>query len=578
MDIKEKLKILPKQPGCYLMKDINNKVIYVGKAKNLFNRVRSYFIGSHNAKTTLLVQNINDFEFVVTSSELESLILEINLIKKYDPKYNIKLTDDKTYPYITITDEKYPKVITTRRKIKGKVYGPYPNVLACRETVDLINKVYPFRKCNKLPNKVCLYYHLNQCLAPCVNKDIDYNPYIKKTRSFLNGNNKEIIKDLEEKMNYYSDKLEYERAIEYRNLINSINQTTEKQKIILTDLQNRDIIGYYYDNDDVSIQIFFMRKGKIIQTHKDIISYVDNPIDNIINYISQFYLSENHYIPKEILIRNLDLSNLEEVIKTKFITPLKGEKKKLLDLAFENAKIELESNKELTRNKLEKQVSQVDSLKSLLKLDYLRRIECFDNSHIFGSNPVSAMVVYIDGKPSKNDYRKYVLKTITKPDDYKAMEEVIYRRYYKVLIDNLERPDLIIIDGGLGQVNVCLKVLNDFNLKIPVIGLKKDNHHKTHSIIYNNKELPLSNKMPYYKLLLDIQEEVHRFAITFHRKTRSKLMYESVLDDIKGIGKKRKTLILKTFKNIDEIKNATYDDYKKIGINKDLVDEIKNKF
>lgn len=579
MDIKEKLKIVPNLPGCYLMKDKFNNIIYVGKAKNLSNRLKSYFTGSHNLKTTLLVSNIFDFEFVVTKTELESLILELNLIKEHDPKYNIKLTDDKTYPFIEITNELYPKVTIVRKKKtkNAKMFGPYPNVLAARNTVKLINRIYPFRKCYKLPKKTCLYYHLNQCLAPCVFKDVDYSNYIKKVTKFLNGNNSEILEDLKKEMEVHSNNLEYEKAIEIRDIINSINQTTEKQNIILNDIINRDIIGFYYDQDDISIQIFFMRHGSIVQTHKEIIGYISDPISEISNYISMFYLNQNNIIPKEVFTKDLDNEILSKLINTKFITPKIGDKKKLLDLAFDNAKIELETNKELYRNKLEKIISGVDSLKELLNLEDLRRIECFDNSHIFGANNVSAMICYINGRPSKKDYRKYIIKSVENIDDYKSFEEVIYRRYYKVLLENLELPNLIIIDGGLGQVNVALKIINSLNLNIPIIGLKKNNKHQTYSIIYNNNEIVLSSKMPYYKLLLEIQEEVHRFAISFHRNKRGNEFLKSVLDDIEGIGSKRKLLLLKTFKTLDNMKNASFEEYYKIGFKDELIIKIKEK-
>ncbi len=576
--LKEKLKIIPEEPGCYLMKDIDGKIIYVGKAKNLKRRVNSYFIGSHNSKTTSLVSNICDFEFIITSSELESLILEMNLIKKHTPKYNIKLMDDKTYPYIAITDELNPKLVVTRKKTGKYIYGPYPDTKAARSTIDLLNKLYPLRKCHTIPKKECLYYHLNQCLAPCINKNkINYNEYIYKINKFLKGDTKEVLDDLENKMYEKSSELKFEEANEFKNMILSINKTVEKQKISQNDKVDRDILGFYYDQDDISIQIFFVRNGSINLTHKDVISYVNDPIDAVFNYIIQIY--KDDYIfkrPNELVVDHMDNDLLKNILNINVFTPKKGDKKKLLDLAFLNAKTNLEQKRELIRNKEEKNKSQLESLEEVLNKKNIKRIEAFDNSNIFGTNAVSGMVVYKDGKKSYKDYRKFIIKSVNGPDDYKSMEEVIYRRYYRVLMENLEKPDLIIIDGGIGQVNAAKKVLDELYLDILIIGLKKNDFHKTETIVLSNGiEIPLSSKMPCYTLLANIQEEVHRYAISFHRSKRDKTIYSSIFDDIKGIGPKRKNMILKKFKSLEEIKNASYEDFKEINISLDLFNKIK---
>ncbi len=577
-NIKEKLKLLPEKPGCYLMKNSDGVIIYVGKAKILKNRVKSYFTGSHNAKTTLLVSEIDDFEYIITSNELESLVLEINLIKKYDPKYNIKLTDDKSYPYILLTHDKHPRLLVVRNnKIKGNMFGPYPNVKDARNTIDLLNKLYPLRKCNNIPKKECLYYHLNQCLAPCINdvKTEEYSDYLKKITRFLKGDTSEALNALKVKMNEYSESLRFEEAKECLDLINSINTTVEKQKIILNDNVDRDIFGYSCDDLDLSIYVLFMRGGKIVGNHRIILNIISTPLETFNEYLINFY--EVNPKPKEILIPyDEDDSIMEEFLKVNIVTPKIGEKKNLVLMAVNNAKEALDNSRELLMNKKSVKVDALNELKDLLGIKYPRRIEAFDNSNIMGTNPVSAMVCYIDGEKSPKDYRKYKVKTVSGMDDYATTKEIIYRRYFRLLMEDGQMPDLIIMDGGLGHLNAVLEIINSLNLSINVIGLRKDNNHKTEAIIYNNQEYEIKSRRNLYQLLFNIQEEVHRFAITFHKSVRSKGMMASKLDNIRGLGPKRKEKLLKEFKTIVNISNASLEDFKKLGL-ESIYEEVMNK-
>ena len=575
--IRNKLKLLPEKPGCYLMKNSNGIIIYVGKAKVLKNRVKSYFTGSHNAKTTLLVSEIADFEFIMTNSNLEAYLLEINLIKEHRPKYNISLMDDKTYPYILLTKEDNPRLLVVRNtKIKGELFGPFPNVKAARDTVNLLNSLYPFRKCNKIPKKECLYYHINNCLAPCVLnvKKEDYDEYIKKTRSFLKGDTQFALTELKQKMDEYSKNLEFEKALECRDLINSINETTEKQKISLNDFIDRDVFNYYYDDKNICIYTLFMRNGRIVQNECIIYELIDEPEDMFINYLIEFY--DKSLKPKEIMLPN-EIEDLESLLEIKIVVPKIGEKKQIMDMAYTNAKNTLLTKDELYKSKLEANINALNELAILLNIEYPRRIEMFDNSNTFGSYAVSGMVVYIDGKKEPNEYRKYKVN-LEGIDDYATTREIIYRRYYRVLMENLERPNLIIMDGGKGHLDAVLSVVNDLNLNIPVIGLKKNRHHKTDRIIYNDKEYPISGRL--YQLLSNMQEEVHRFAITYHRSKRDKGMFESKLDNIKGLGEKSINRLFEEFKTIENIRNASIEDFEKIGLKRfynDVIDALKNK-
>ncbi|MGM0967907.1 MAG: excinuclease ABC subunit UvrC [Bacillota bacterium] len=574
--IKEKLSVLPDQPGCYLMKDRQNTVIYVGKAKVLKNRVRSYFTGSHDAKTQRLVSEIEDFEYIVTSSNIEALILELNLIKKYDPKYNVMLKDDKTYPFIKITNERHPKLIVTRhvKKDKGKYFGPYPNVQAARETKKLLDRLYPLRKCATLPDRVCLYYHLGQCLAPCVydiseetNKQL-----VDEIIRFLNGGHQQIKKELTEKMQEAAEQLEFERAKELRDQIAYIDSTMEKQKMTMSDLSDRDVFAYAYDKGWMCVQVFFIRQGKLIERDVSLFPMYQDPEEEFLTFMGQFYAKNNHFLPKEILVPDsVDQEMIEQLLETNVHQPKKGKKKDLLLLAHQNAKIALKEKFSLIERDEERSIGAVKQLGDALNIYMPYRIEAFDNSNIQGADPVSAMVVFQDGKPYKKEYRKYKIKTVTGPDDYASMREVIRRRYTRVLKDELPLPDLILIDGGKGQINAAIDVLeNELNLSVPVAGLVKDEKHRTSNLMMGDtlEIVALERNSQAFYLLQRIQDEVHRFAISFHRQLRGKNAFQSILDDVPGIGEKRKKQLLKHFGSVKKMKEASIQDFQDSGIPK----------
>ncbi|MGM5472360.1 excinuclease ABC subunit UvrC [Bacillus pumilus] len=578
--IKEKLSVLPDQPGCYLMKDRQNTVIYVGKAKVLKNRVRSYFTGSHDAKTQRLVSEIEDFEYIVTSSNIEALILELNLIKKYDPKYNVMLKDDKTYPFIKITNERHPKLIVTRhvKKDKGKYFGPYPNVQAARETKKLLDRLYPLRKCATLPDRVCLYYHLGQCLAPCVydiseetNKQL-----VDEIIRFLNGGHQQIKKELTEKMQEAAEQLEFERAKELRDQIAYIDSTMEKQKMTMSDLSDRDVFAYAYDKGWMCVQVFFIRQGKLIERDVSLFPMYQDPEEEFLTFMGQFYAKNNHFLPKEILVPDsVDQEMIEQLLETNVHQPKKGKKKDLLLLAHQNAKIALKEKFSLIERDEERSIGAVKQLGDALNIYMPYRIEAFDNSNIQGADPVSAMVVFQDGKPYKKEYRKYKIKTVTGPDDYASMREVIRRRYTRVLKDELPLPDLILIDGGKGQINAAIDVLeNELNLSVPVAGLVKDEKHRTSNLMMGDtlEIVALERNSQAFYLLQRIQDEVHRFAISFHRQLRGKNAFQSILDDVPGIGEKRKKQLLKHFGSVKKMKEATIEDFQEAGIPKQTAD------
>ncbi|MCM3027392.1 excinuclease ABC subunit UvrC [Bacillus safensis] len=574
--IKEKLSVLPDQPGCYLMKDRQNTIIYVGKAKVLKNRVRSYFTGSHDAKTQRLVSEIEDFEYIVTSSNIEALILELNLIKKYDPKYNVMLKDDKTYPFIKITNERHPKLIVTRnvKKDKGKYFGPYPNVQAARETKKLLDRLYPLRKCATLPDRVCLYYHLGQCLAPCVydiseetNKQL-----VDEITRFLNGGHQQIKKELTEKMQEAAENLEFERAKELRDQIAYIDSTMEKQKMTMSDLSDRDVFAYAYDKGWMCVQVFFIRQGKLIERDVSLFPMYQDPEEEFLTFMGQFYEKNNHFLPKEILVPDsVDQEMIEQLLETNVHQPKKGKKKDLLLLAHQNAKIALKEKFSLIERDEERTIGAVKQLGDALNIYIPYRIEAFDNSNIQGADPVSAMVVFQDGKPYKKEYRKYKIKTVSGPDDYASMREVIRRRYTRVLKDELPLPDLILIDGGKGQINAAIDVLeNELNLSVPVAGLVKDEKHRTSNLMMGDtlEIVALERNSQAFYLLQRIQDEVHRFAISFHRQLRGKNAFQSILDDVPGIGEKRKKQLLKHFGSVKKMKEASLQDFQEAGIPK----------
>lgn len=580
--IKNKLMILPDQPGCYLMKDRQGTIIYVGKAKVLKNRVRSYFTGSHDGKTLRLVNEIEDFEYIITSSNIEALILEINLIKKHDPKYNIMLKDDKSYPFIKLTAEKHPRLITTRnvKKDKGKYFGPYPNVQAANETKKLLDRIYPLRKCNVLPDRVCLYYHLGQCLAPCVNEvsEQEYKKMTDDITKFLNGGYKEIKKDLSEKMMAASGELDFERAKEYRDQIAHIEATMEKQKMMMTDLVDRDIFGYSYDKGWMCVQVFFVRQGKLIERDVSMFPIYQEPEEEMLTYLGQFYDKANHFKPKEIYLPD-DIQGdiVEQLLKVKVTKPQRGQKKELVLLANKNAKNALKEKFALIERDEERTIKAVENLGKQIGIYTPLRIEAFDNSNIQGTNPVSAMIVFIDGKPAKREYRKYKIKTVTGPDDYESMREVVRRRYQRVLKEGLPLPDLLLIDGGKGHLEAVREVLLDeLSLDIPVAGLVKDDKHRTSQLLYGNplEIIPLERNSQEFYLLQRIQDEVHRFAITFHRQLRGKNAFQSILDDIPGIGEKRRKLLLKTFGSVKKMKEASMEEFLEIGIPTNVAEQL----
>lgn len=568
-------------PGCYLMKDAKGQVIYVGKAKRLKNRVKSYFTGSHNGKTARLVREIADFETIITSSELEALVLELNLIKKYDPKYNIMLTDDKHYPYIKITNETHPRLVTTRKikKDGGKYFGPYPNAKAANETIRLLNKLYPLRKCHTIPNKVCLYYHIHQCLGPCEFKvqTAEYKPLIEQITHFLKGDYSDVKKDLVSRMEDAAEKLEFERAKEYRDLILNIEATVEKQKMALNDFIDRDVFGYFTMDGLICVQVFFIRQGKVIEREVSIFDGIEDTEEAVLTFIGRFYQS-NNLKPKEIFIpATLDQDLLSQLLDIKVVVPKIGEKKELVDLAMKNAEMALSEKLQLIEKQEERTLKAVERLGGLLSIPTPHRIEAFDNSHHQGMDAVSAMVVFTDGRPDKKQYRKYKITTTSDGDDYQAMKEVIYRRYFRVLNEGLPTPDLIVIDGGKGQVKVAQDVLSSLNMQIPVVGLVKDEKHRTSFLLDGRdmEEIKLPTKSNVFQLLTRIQDEVHRFVIGFHHQSHQKRNLTSVLDEIPGIGPKRKRLMIQHFGSLENMLSAEDQAYEKLGFSPALISRIK---
>ncbi|GFN31267.1 excinuclease ABC subunit UvrC [Paenibacillus xylaniclasticus] len=635
--IRGKLALLPDSPGCYLMKNGEGTIIYVGKAKVLKNRVRSYFNGSHNGKTQRLVSEIRDLEYIVTGSNMEALILECNLIKQYHPRYNVLLKDDKTFPYIKITNERHPKLEVTRRvlKDKAKYFGPYPNAFAAQQTKKLLDRLYPLRKCNTLPDKVCLYYHIGQCIAPCEYpvEQSEYDRMVQEITKFLNGGQDEVKAELQRKMEEAAESLEFERAKEYRDQIMAIDAVVEKQKITLSDAVDRDVFGYAVDKGWMCVQILYMRSGKMVERRSSSFPFYGDEYDDFVTFVAQYY-SDNPALPREILLPGppeeqsaaassaagesseqavvgeeeqaideaaveLDVveaepneqddeasgtsradelrESLQKWLKVKVFVPRRGRKREVVTMACSNAKVALDEKFRLIERDEERSVKAAESLAQWLGLDSLRRIEAFDNSNIQGTNPVSAMVVFIDGKPDKKEYRKYKIKTVVGADDYETMREVVRRRYERVLKEDLERPDLIIVDGGKGQIAVALDVLrNELGLSIPVCGLVKDVKHKTAQLMFGDPPMvvPLPRDSQEFYLLQRIQEEVHRFAITFHREQRGKSMVASRLDAIPGVGEKRRKALLKHFGSLKKIREASVEDFKPLSIGEKLAQQI----
>ena len=583
--IQSKLELLPTSPGCYIHKDKNDTIIYVGKAKNLRNRVRSYFRGSHDTKTEALVSEIEDFEFIVTESNIEALLLEINLIKENKPKYNIMLKDDKSYPFIKITNETYPRLIITRqvKKDGGLYFGPYPDVGAANEIKRLLDRLFPFRKCTNPPEKVCFYYHLGQCKAHTICQvDSQYfKELAQEVAAFLKGQDDQIIEDLRGKMAGAAQAMEFEKAAEYRDLIQSIGTLRTKQRVMAKDLQNRDVFGYYVDKGWMCVQVFFVRQGKLIERDVNLFPYYNDPDEDFLTYIGQFYQEKSHLKPNEILIpADIDEEAVLAMVDTKVLKPQRGEKKQLVNLAIKNARVSLQQKFDLLERSIEKTHGAIENLGQLLNIPTPVRIESFDNSNIMGTSPVSAMVVFVNGKPSKKDYRKYKIKTVVGPDDYASMREVIKRRYSRVIRDGLTPPDLIVIDGGQGQVNVAKEVIQEqLGLDIPIAGLQKNDKHQTHELLFGDplQVVELSRNSQEFFLLQRIQDEVHRFAITFHRQLRSKSSFSSQLDGIEGLGPKRKQNLMKHFKSLTKIKEASVDEIVEVGVPRAVAEAVQRK-
>ena len=580
--IKSKLELLPTSPGCYIHKDKNGTIIYVGKAKNLRNRVRSYFRGSHDTKTEALVSEIVDFEFIVTESNIEALLLEINLIKENKPKYNIMLKDDKSYPFIKITNERYPRLIITRqvKKDGGLYFGPYPDVGAANEIKRLLDRIFPFRKCTNPPSKVCFYYHIGQCMAHtvCRKDEAYFKAMSQEVSDFLKGQDDKIIDELKSKMALAAQSMEFERAAEYRDLIQAIGTLRTKQRVMAKDLQNRDVFGYYVDKGWMCVQVFFVRQGKLIERDVNLFPYYNDPDEDFLTYVGQFYQEKSHLIPNEILIpQDIDEEAIKALVGTKVLKPQRGEKTQLVNLAIKNARVSLEQKFNLLEKSVEKTQGAIENLGRLLQIPTPVRIESFDNSNIMGTSPVSAMVVFVNGKPSKKDYRKYKIKTVVGPDDYASMREVIRRRYGRVQRDGLTPPDLIVIDGGQGQVNIAKQVIQEeLGLDIPIAGLQKNDKHQTHELLFGDplEVVELSRNSQEFFLLQRIQDEVHRFAITFHRQLRSKNSFSSQLDGIEGLGPKRKQNLMKYFKSLTKIKEASVDEIVAVGIPRAVAEAV----
>lgn len=582
--LKEKLLLLPNKPGCYLMKDKNGVIIYVGKAKNLRNRVNSYFKSSHTGKTKVLVSNIVDFEYIITNSELEALLLEINLIKEHNPKYNVLLKDDKSYPYIEITDEKVPRLLIVRpsklRKKNHKLYGPYPNSTAAKKTIELLNRLYPLRKCKTMGKRECLYYHIGECLGYCCNKidKQEIDSMVAEITRFLKGEDKIVLDKIDAMMESAISKLNFEKAKELNELKEFVNVTLRKQLIDLNDNIDRDIFGYAVYKGYIGIQVLFLRGGKLIERNSSIYPIITDEVEDLTLFISSFY-DKNNIKPKEILIPDIiDDALIKDVLNINVTKPVKGKKKELVEMANKNALNTLKEKFELVKANDENALNACCELKDLLGISSANRIETFDNSHLFGTYTVSGMVVFTLGIPDKNNYRKYKILSDAK-DDYHLMKEVIYRRYFRVLMDNLERPDLIIVDGGKAQINAAEEVLNSLNLDIPVCGLIKNEHHKTGSLLYNEKIYDIDKTSNLFHMLERLQDEVHNYTISYHKNIRSKGALSSVLDNVPGIGEVRKRDLLKKFPSVTKMKEASVSDLEEVlpsDVAKNLYEFLKN--
>ncbi|GEK91913.1 excinuclease ABC subunit UvrC [Alkalibacterium kapii] len=582
--IENKLKLLPSLPGCYIMKNKNDEIIYIGKAKNLKNRVRSYFRGEHEGKTKRLVEDIVDYETIVTGSDKEALLLEVTLIQKHQPKYNIRLKRGTSYPYLKITNERDPKLVITSEVEKdgAHYFGPYPDVWAASETKQLIQKIYPLRKCNGHQKRACLYYHIGQCIGPCDHEipEKEYDEQIRRIKSFLNGNVSEIKKDLKQKMQEAAEDMNYERAAEFRDQVSYIERTVEKQSIISNNYTSRDFFNYYMDKGWISIQVFFVRQATLIKREATMFPVIDTPEEELIGFILQYYEDINNQKPKEIYVpQTVDTELLEETLETKVFVPKRGRKKELLDLTGKNSEIALKQKFRLIEMKEQKTTGAIEELSEVMGLPYIEQIEAFDHSNIQGTNPVSAMVSFKDGVPDKNNYRKYKIKTVVGSNEFATTQEVIRRRYSRLLKERKSMPDLILMDGGKVQVNAARDVLeNEFGLDIPVAGMVKDKKHRTAGLIFGNDLEPvvLNPRSQAFHLVQRIQEEVHRFAITFHRNVRGKNSFTSQLDEVEGVGPKTRTKVLRHFKSMKRLKEAEIDELTALGIPVKVAERIKD--
>lgn len=575
--IEEKLKTLPEKPGSYQMLDSEGRIIYVGKAKNLKNRVRSYFVGAHNDKTTALVSKIDDFTYIVTKNETEAFLLEISLIKEHEPFYNIDLTDDKTYPYIEFTKEKDPKLIITRKlsKKNSRYFGPYPNVIEARKTLELLNKLYKIRRCKTLPKKPCIYYEIGECSAPCINpiKTEDYDRMYLEIKQFLNGTDRTIINLLKEEMALYSKNMDFENAKRVRDNIKAIEETITKENVILKGKESVDVYGIASDDNVVSISILLVRNGIITLQKNEVLPYYFDLEDAITTYVSN-YIESN--ITPDLIYVNKEYSELfSSFITNKEINvPVRGQKKELLNIANDNAQTQLQNK---TKIQIDKRRKALIELGELLNIPTPYRIESFDNSNVFGDSPVSSCIVYTDGRKSPKEYRKYRVKWVEGANDYGTMIEVVTRRYLRTLNEEFKKPDLILMDGGEIQVNACKEALSSIGIDIKVAGMKKDDNHDTDTLIFEDKEYPLNKHSELYRLLFEIQEEVHRFAITFHRSVKEKNLFHSVLDEIDGIGDILKARLLKEYKTVENIKSASDEELKSLGLSEKVISVLKDK-
>ncbi len=582
--IKEKLSLVPMLPGCYLMKNDKGVIIYVGKAKKLKNRLNSYFNRTHTGKTKMLVSEIADFDYIVTSSELEAFILEINLIKKYDPHYNILLRDDKSYPYIEFKIDKYPSLVVKREinvnKKNKNLYGPYPNSYAARRLVNLINRLYPLKKCEGLPKKECLYYHIGECLGYCIHRNLNPTEMIEEIKDILNGHDEILINKINEKININAENLNYEVALELKQELDYIKVVFEKQKVELNDGVNRDIFNYYVEDGYISIVVFFIRNGKLLGDKKNIFPLVDEVNETLEYYIVNFY-SKKNIPPKEVIVPgNLDVNLLNSIIDAKVISISRGKKKHLFDLAGTNAKINFDNNKKMAYKDNERNFEACKELGKLVGLDNLTVIESFDNAHLFGTFTVSGMVTFIDGEPSKKDYRKFKISA-EQNNDAASMKEILYRRYQKALMNKTRIPDMILVDGGIIQINACKEVLSSLCLNIKVCGLAKDDKHSLSELIDGDTLVAykIDKRSNVFYLLTRISDEVHRFTINYHRQIRSKGNIQSVLDNIEGIGAVRRKELIKKFGSLKNIKEASLEELNEIlpeNVSNKLIDYLKN--